>query len=66
MKIEGCFKEVYSGLHVFCKEVQRDFKEVSKVFQGSIKGVLRKFLGWYKEVPRVLQKSFKGVSRKLQ
>ena len=39
------------------------FKEVSRVFQGSFKGVLRKFQGCFKEVSRVFQGSFKGVSR---
>ena len=43
-----------------------NFREVSKVCQGSFKGALRKFLGWFKEVPRVFQESFKGVSRKFK
>ena len=39
---------------------------VSRVFQGSFKGVLRKFQGCFKEVSRVLQGSFKGVLRRFQ
>ena len=39
------------------------FKEVSKVFQGSLKGVSRKFKRCSGGVLRVFQGSFKGVSR---
>ena len=48
-KIEGCFKGDFSGVQGYLKEVQRNFGEVSKVFQRSLKGVLRKFLGCFKE-----------------
>jgi len=44
MKIEGWFKGDFSGFQEYLKEVQRNFRKVSKVFQGSLKGVLRKFL----------------------
>ena len=37
------------------KEVQRYFREVSKEFQGSLKGVIRKFLGCFNEVSGVFQ-----------
>ena len=36
------------------------------MFQGSFKGVPRKFLVFFKEVSRVFQESFKGVSRKIE
>ena len=36
------------------------------MFQGSFKGVLRKFQGCFTEVSRVFQGSFKGVSRKFK
>ena len=55
IKIKGCFKGVYSGFRDYLKEVQR---EISKMFQGSLKDVPRKFI--------VLQGSFKGVSSKFQ
>ena len=42
------------------------FKKVSRVFQGSFKGVSGKFQGCFKEVPRVFQGGFKGVLRKFQ
>ena len=42
-KIEGCFKGFFSGFQGYLKEVIRNFREVSKVCQGSLKGVLRKF-----------------------
>ena len=42
------------------------FKEVSRVFHGSFKGVSRKIQGCFMEVSRVFQGSFKGVSRKFQ
>ena len=42
------------------------FKEVSRVFHGSFKGVSRKIQGCFKEVSRVFQGRVKGVSRKCQ
>ena len=37
-KIEGRFKEDFSGFQWYLKEVQRNFfREISKVFQGSLK-----------------------------
>ena len=42
------------------------FNEVSRVFQGSFKGVLRMFQGYLKEVSRMFQESFEGVSRKFK
>ena len=47
------------------KEVQSNFREVSKEFQGSLKGVLKKFLGCFNEVSRVFQGRLKGVSREI-
>ena len=44
-------------------------KEVQRVFQGSFKGVLKKFQGCLKNVScalRNISKSFKGVLRMLQ
>ena len=41
-------------------------KRKVKVFQGSFKGVLRKFQGCFKEISRVFHGSFKVVSRKFQ
>ena len=38
-KIEGCFKGDFSGFQGYLKEVQRNYREVSKVFQGSFKGI---------------------------
>ena len=53
------------------RKFQGCFKEVSRMFHGSLKGVSRKFEGCFKEVSRVfhgsfkgVQGSFKGVSRK--
>ena len=46
--------------------LQTNFKEVSRVFQGSVKGILRKFQGSSKDVLRTFQESFKDVSRKFQ
>ena len=63
-KIEGCFKGDFSGFQGYLKEVQRNYREVSKVFQGSLKGVLKKFLGCFNEVSRVFQGRLKVVSRK--
>ena len=40
--------------------------EVSRVFQGSFKGLSKKFQGCFEEVLRVFEGSFKGVSRKSQ
>ena len=42
------------------------FKEVSRVFHGSFKGVSRKLQGRFKKVSRVFEGSFKCVSRKFQ
>ncbi len=42
-KIEGCFKGYFSGFKGYFTEVQRNVREVSKVFHGNLKGVLRKF-----------------------
>ena len=36
------------------------------MFQGSLKGVSRKFKGCFNEVSRVFQGSLKGVSRKFK
>ena len=36
-KIEGCFKGDFSGFQGYLKEVQSNFREVSKEFQGSLK-----------------------------
>ena len=44
-------------------EVQRNFREVPKVFQGSLKGVIRNFLGCFNEVSRIFQGRLKGVSK---
>ena len=44
----------------------RCLKSVSRVFQGSFKGVSRKFQWCFKEVSKVFQESFRGVSRKFQ
>ena len=41
-------------------------QEVSRVFQGSFKGVSRKFQGCFTEASRVFHGSFKCVSRKFQ
>ena len=64
-KIEGCFKGDFSEFQGYLKEVQRNFREVSKVFQGSLKGVLRKFLGCFKKVSRVFKERLTRVSIKL-
>ena len=45
-------------------EVQRKFQEFPKVFQGSLKGVIRNFLGYFNEVSMVFQGRLKGVSMK--
>ena len=62
--MEGCFKGDFSGFQGYLKEVQSNFREISKEFQGSLKGVLRNFLGCFKEVSRVFQGRLKGVSMK--
>ena len=41
-------------------------QEVSRVFQGSFKGVSQKLQGCFTEVSSVFQGSFKGVSRMFQ
>ena len=41
------------------------FERSSKKFQGSFKGMSRKFKGCPKKVFRMLQGSFKGISRKI-
>ena len=51
---------------VFLEFVVHCFKKVSRVFQGSFKGVPRKFQGCFKEVSRVFQGSLKGVSGKFK
>ena len=45
-----------------CLKFQGCFKEVSRVFQRSFKGVCRKFQGCFKEVSRVFQLRFQGIS----
>ena len=40
---QGCLKRFFSGFQGYFKEVQRNVREVSKVFHGNLKGVLRKF-----------------------
>ena len=42
------------------------FKEVSRMFKKSFKGVSRKFQGGFKKVIRVFQESFKEISRKFR
>ena len=60
-KYQGCFKKVLSS-----------FKEGSRVFEKSVKGVSGKFQGCFtfqksfKEVSRVFQENFKGILRKFQ
>ena len=51
---------------VVSRTFQGCFTEVSRVSQGSFKGVLRKFQGCFMEVLRVILGSFKGVSRNFQ
>ena len=60
-EFQWCFKKVQ---RLF--EVSRVFKEVSRMFHGSLKCVYRIFKGCFREVKRVFQGSFKRVSRKLQ
>ena len=45
---------------------QGSFKGVSRMFKGSFKSVSRKFKECFKEVSRVFQRSFKSVIRKFQ
>ena len=42
-KIEGCVKVVLSGFQLYLKESKECVREVSMVFQGSVKGESRKF-----------------------
>ena len=60
-----CYKASTSvkDIHCVSRKFQGCFKQVSRVFQGSLKGVSRKFQGCFKEVSRVFQGSLKGVSR---
>ena len=48
------------------RKFQGCFKEVSRTFQESFKGVSRKFQDCFKKLPRMFQDSFKGVSRKFK
>ena len=50
----GCLQSVFQGC----------FTKVSRVFQGSFKGVSRKFQGCFTKVSRVFHESFNGVLRK--
>ena len=45
---------------------KRCIREVSRLFQGSIKKVSRKFQECFEEVSRVFQESFYGASRKFK
>ena len=45
---------------------KRCIREVSRVFQGSIKKVSRKFQTCFEEVTRVFQERLTGVSREFQ
>ena len=69
-KIEVCFNSIFSGSHGYLREIQRGFKQlsrmfqgyfkkVSRVFQGRLRGVSRKFQRRSKEVPRVFKESVK-------
>ena len=49
----------FSGFQGYVSEVQRNFREVPKVFQGCLN-----FLGCFNEVSRVFQGRLKGVSMK--
>ena len=42
------------------------FDKSSKKFQGSVKGISRKFKGCPEKVFRMLQGSLKGISRKIK
>ena len=55
-------------MHLECQQgASRCLKGVSQqVFQGSFKGVSRKFQRCFKEVLKVFQGSFKGVVRAFQ
>ena len=44
-KIEGCFRGVFSGLQGYLKEFQRKSFKFARVFQESLKDVLKIFLG---------------------
>ena len=60
-KIKGCLKEVCSGFQGYMKE--ENFREISKVVQGSFKGVPRKFQGlkgFFKKVSRVFYWKLSG------
>ena len=59
--------------HLECHKASKSVKGtqwesmcISRVFQGCIKGVSRKFQGSFKEVSGLFQGCFKGVSRKFQ
>ena len=53
---------VFNGVQGYLKEIEREFqwssKCVSRVLQGSFKGVPRKFLGCFNDVLKVLPESF--------
>ena len=48
------------------KKVSSSFKEVSRVFERSVKGISGKFEGCFKEVSMKFQGHFKKVSRVFQ
>ena len=47
-----------------CLKSDRSLKEVSRMFEGSFKGVYKKCQGCFQEVQKVFQGSFKEISRK--
>ena len=48
------------------RKIQKFFKEVSKVFQGSFKSFSRKFQLYFKEVSKAFQGNFMDFSTVLQ
>ena len=49
-----------------CLKFQGGFKEVSRMSQGSFKGIYKKCQRCFKEVLRVFQGTFKSVSTKIE
>ena len=54
-KFKGCLKNFLRVFQWYFNEFKCFFKNVLKVFQGSIKGLSRRFYGYFNEVARVFQ-----------
>ena len=64
-RIIGVYRKFQGGFKIVSKVVQGTFKGLSCKFQGGLKRVSKMFQGYFLEVSRVSPECFKGVFKKM-